>query len=102
MIEDPQATTGAGLVLEFAELGSLRQILTAETDEMRTLRNARTRLVLARDIAEAMRFLHTLKPRAVIHRDLKSPNCESPPSVFVNRPFLTGAHPQFRRSGRAQ
>ena len=75
VISDPQASTGAGLVLEFADLGSLRQLLTAEDDETRALLDDQTRLSLARDIAEAMRFLHSLKPRPVIHRDLKSPNC---------------------------
>ena len=75
VIGDPQASTGAGLVLEFADLGSLRQLLTAEDDETRALLDDQTRLSLARDIAEAMRFLHSLKPRRVIHRDLKSPHC---------------------------
>ena len=89
VIGDPQASTGAGLVLEFADLGSLRQLLTAEDDETRALLDDQTRLSLARDIAEAMRFLHSLKPRPVIHRDLKSPNCACGATYSRNSTPLT-------------
>ena len=111
VIGDPQASTGAGLVLEFADLGSLRQLLTAEDDETRALLDDQMRLSLARDIAEAMRFLHSLKPRPVIHRDLKSPNCACGASsrnvralTLLSRARLTqawssaSARPSSRRS----
>ena len=32
------------------------------------------RASIARDVGDAMAFLHTLKPRAVLHRDLKALN----------------------------
>ena len=32
------------------------------------------RLTMARNIAEAIRFLHSFQPK-IIHRDLKTPNC---------------------------
>ena len=68
--------SGPGLVLEFAQLGSLRNVLAASDSATSPLLTKVARLAIARDISEAMRWLHhEIKPLPVIHRDLKSANC---------------------------
>ena len=57
-------------MLEFAEQGSLRDIIARE-DMVVTLEDMTLRM--AGDIAGGMHYLHT-RPRPVIHRDLKSDN----------------------------
>ena len=58
------------IVLEFAERGSLRDLLRRK-DMVVTLEGVLLRM--AGEIASGMHYLHT-RPRPVIHRDIKSDN----------------------------
>ena len=58
-----------GLVMEYAEYGTLRNVLTGKT----SLDINKWRLKLMIDIANGMNYLHTHDP-SIIHRDLKASN----------------------------
>ncbi|KAJ3165315.1 hypothetical protein HK101_000244 [Irineochytrium annulatum] len=55
--------------MELSEIGSLKDFY--QTNEVRPFTE---RLSLALDIAEGMAFLHSARPKPIIHRDLKGAN----------------------------
>lgn len=55
--------------MEYAEYGTLRNVLTGKT----SLDINEWRVKLCLDIAEGMNYLHTYSP-AIVHRDLKTSN----------------------------
>ncbi|KAJ3190572.1 hypothetical protein HK101_008594 [Irineochytrium annulatum] len=57
------------IVMELSEIGSLKDFY--RTNEVRPFTE---RLSLALDIAEGMAFLHSARPKPIIHRDLKGAN----------------------------
>ncbi|KAJ3119759.1 hypothetical protein HK101_007131, partial [Irineochytrium annulatum] len=57
------------IVMELSEIGSLKDFY--RTNEVRPFTE---RLSLALDIAEGMAFLHSSRPKPIIHRDLKGAN----------------------------
>ena len=68
ILEVPQV--GLALVLELATGGSLRAVLDNETQILPWVLRVRW----SKDIAAGMVELHSLLPRAIIHRDLKAAN----------------------------
>ena len=58
------------LVMDFLPHGDLYSFLHNRKNDMPW----RMILTIAKNIAEAIRFLHSFQPK-IIHRDLKSPNC---------------------------
>ena len=60
------------LLMELAELGSLRQLLDTSPDKV--VGQAPVQLALALDVALGLAFLHAQEPKAVLHRDVKSAN----------------------------
>ena len=58
------------LVMEYARGGSLRELISQRTLSPNVI------IKFAIQIANAMQYLHSFTPKAIIHRDLKSPNSE--------------------------
>lgn len=59
------------LVMEFAECGSLHDFLHGKAKQPYTASHA---MSWARQCSEAVAYLHNIKPKPLIHRDLKPPN----------------------------
>lgn len=58
------------LVMEYAKGKSLRELISKRTLSPNVI------IKFAIQISSAMEYLHNFQPRAIIHRDLKSPNSE--------------------------
>ena len=86
VLEIPQ--TGLVLVLELAGGGSLRSILSDTATHAEIGWSVRVRWLLG--IAQGLQRLHGLRPRAVIHRDLKAAN------VLLSSADLRTAIPKVR------
>ena len=86
VLEIPQ--TGLVLVLELAGGGSLRSILSDTATHAEIDWSVRVRWLLG--IAQGLQRLHGLRPRAVIHRDLKAAN------VLLSSADLRTAIPKVR------
>ena len=90
VLEIPQ--TGLVLVLELAGGGSLRSILSDTATHAEIGWSVRVRWLLG--IAQGLQRLHGLRPRAVIHRDLKAAN------VLLSSADLRTAIPKVRRAAK--
>ena len=62
------------LVLEIVHGGSLHEVLHCSSAGRSVALSEKSALKIANDIAEAMTYLHELKPNKIIHRDLKPQN----------------------------
>ena len=60
------------MLMELAELGSLRQQLNSRPEAV--VGQPHVQITLARDVASGLAYLHSRKPMPVIHRDVKSAN----------------------------
>ena len=90
VLEIPQ--TGLVLVLELAGGGSLRSILSDTATHAEIGWSVRVRWLLG--IAQGLQRLHGLRPRAVIHRDLKAAN------VLLSSADLRTAIPKVRTAAK--
>eukprot|EP01105_Mastigella_eilhardi_P027516 TRINITY_DN851_c0_g1_i1.p1 TRINITY_DN851_c0_g1~~TRINITY_DN851_c0_g1_i1.p1 ORF type:complete len:1985 (+),score=446.84 TRINITY_DN851_c0_g1_i1:529-5955(+) len=77
------------MVMELAPLGDLRNLLAATRRPVATVADLvalreedytsqlgwELRALITLDIARGLKYLHTLKPNPVMHRDIRSPNC---------------------------
>ncbi|CAG2163319.1 unnamed protein product [Oppiella nova] len=59
------------LVMEFARGGSLYEVLHSEVPVLYSLTDA---ISWAHQCATGVAYLHSMRPKAIVHRDLKSPN----------------------------
>ena len=90
VLEIPQ--TGLVLVLELAAGGSLRAVLSDTDAHPEIGWDVRVRWMIG--IAEGLQRLHDLRPRPVIHRDLKASN------VLLSGLELSTAIPKVRRASQ--
>ena len=65
-----------GLLLELADRGSLRALLS-DNDASLSLSKA-AKLAIARDVADAMVYLHSIRPQPILHRNLKASSASAP------------------------
>lgn len=62
------------IVSEFMAHGDLRKVLTKWRQREKPLGFDKKKLKIAMHVAEALTYLHSLSPKKIIHRDLKSRN----------------------------
>lgn len=78
------------LVMEFMPYGNLYEFLHDRNNVI----TWSTRMKMAKNIAEAVRFLHGFAPK-IIHRDLKTPNCLVRPLPFPLPLTSLSQHPDI-------